>query len=69
MKINREVTIELTASDIEKAVIHYLKDKELVSDTAKIDVEFDISKYVEGETMMYPGHEVIKLRGCTVKVN
>ena len=68
MKVNKEVTIELTSDDIEKAITHYLKDKELVSDTANLAIDFDIIKSTVGETMMHPGYEVVELTGCKVTV-
>lgn len=69
MKVNKTTTIELSQDDIKKAINHYLKDKELVSDTANLDIKFEISKHTEGETMFSPGYEILEIKGCTVTVN
>ena len=68
MKVNKEVTIELTEGDIRKAITHYLKDKELVSDTANLKIDFNIDKHTEGEDLFSPGYEVVELKGCKVTV-
>lgn len=68
MKVNKEVTIELTEDDIRKAITHYLKDKELVSDTANLKIAFKIDKHTEEEDLFSPGYEVVELKGCKVTV-
>lgn len=68
MKVNKETTIEMSVADIEKAVVNYLKDKELVSDTANLKIKFNIDKHTEGEDLFSPGYEVVELTGCNVTI-
>lgn len=68
MKVNKEVTIELTEVDVKKAIEHYLKDKEIISDTANLEINFNIDKHTEGETMFSPGHDVLEFNGCKITV-
>lgn len=68
MKVNRTTTIEMTNEDIIKAITEYLKNKEVISDMAKVDIQFNVSKRIEDEDLFSPGYEILEFNGCKVLI-